>query len=218
MKKSFFILGIAFAVAASAGAQSVVEKFDENTLGWTESASDCNTGTAVIKKGVMTVKAKGDGKFMRFAGDVNGNPKSADHPTFETHCYAPLNVKRPFEVIANVKTDDLNNDRLTGMVFNYKDSGTFYAFVFNKEAVAFLRFVDNKLAGTIMQDINWGKANKGKREQTWKLVSNGDDLRFWVNDIELLKVKHMPLDFTGMGFYTIGKQTLTIDDVTFTQN
>ena len=217
MKKSFFILSMALAVAANASAQSFAETFDANTLGWTESKGDTNTGTAVINKGVMTVKAKGDGKFMRFAVDPNAAVKT-EHPAFETHCYAPLNVKLPFEMVANVKTDDLNNDRLAGVVFNYKDSGTFYAFVFNKEAVAFLRFVDYRLVGSILQDINWGKANKGKREQTWKLVSDGDALQFWVNDIELMKVKHMPLDFTGMGFYTIGKQTLTIDDVTFTQN
>ena len=37
---------------------------------------------------------------------------------FETHCYAPLDVKKPFEVIANVKIDKLANDRVCGFVFN----------------------------------------------------------------------------------------------------
>lgn len=35
--------------------------------------------------------------------------------------------------------------------------------------------------------------------------------------MEILKVKYMPLDFAGIGFYTIGKQTLVVEDVTFTQ-
>ena len=61
------------------------------------------------------------------------------------------------------------------------------------------------------------KADKGKREQKWVLKSDNDQLSFYVNDMEILNVRYMPLDFTGVGFYTIGKQTLVIDDVTFTQ-
>ena len=36
--------------------------------------------------------------------------------------------------------------------------------------------------------------------------------------MEILKVKYMPLAFSGIGFYTFGKQTLVVEDMTFTQN
>ena len=36
--------------------------------------------------------------------------------------------------------------------------------------------------------------------------------------MEILKVKYMTLDFSGIGFYTFGKQTLVVEDMTFTQN
>ena len=216
MKKFNLILGLVL-VAESASAQSFVETFDANSLGWTESAGESNAGTAIIDKGVMTIKSKGDSKFMRFYANANGNAKGFANTAFETHCYAPLDVRKPFEIVANVKMDNIDLDRQAGIIFNYRDFGNYYAFVFNKEAVSFLRFVDNHLVGSITQDIKWGKADKGKRNQTWKLISDGDVLQFFVNDMEIMKVRYMPLDFAGIGFYTLGKQTLVIDDVTFNQ-
>ena len=67
----------------------------------------------------------------------------------------------------------------------------------------------------ISQGVKWPK-NK-KINQEWKLVSDGSTLSFYVDGMEILKVKYMPLDYTGIGFYTFGKQTLIVDDITFTQ-
>lgn len=218
MKRTFISLGIIVALAATSFAQSFTETFDANSLGWTESAGESSSGTAIIDKGVMTIKSKGDSKFMRLAANLNGYAKSGENTAFETHCYAPLDVKKSFEIIANVRMDNLDLERQAGMIFNYRDFGNYYAFVFNKESVSFLRFADNRCVGSITQDIKWGKAEKGKQEQTWKLVNDNGELQFFVNDMEIIKVKYMPLDFAGIGFYTIGKQTLVVEDVTFTQN
>lgn len=217
MKRTILSVCMVAAIGLTANAQSFVETFDANSLGWTESAGESNAGTAVIDKGVMTIKSKGDSKFMRFAANMNGNAKGLENTAFETHCYAPLDVKKPFEIIANVKMDNLDLERQAGLIFNYRDFGNYYAFVFNKQSVSFLRFVDNRCVGSITQDIKWGKAEKGKQHQVWKLISDNDELQFFVNDMEIMKVRYMPLDFTGIGFYTIGKQTLIVDDVTFTQ-
>lgn len=217
MKRTILSLCMATVIGTAAYAQSFTETFDANSLGWTESAGESNSGTAIIDKGVMTIKSKGDSKFMRFAANANGSAKGFENTAFETHCYAPLDVNKPFEITANVKMDNLELDRQAGLIFNYRDFGNYYVFVFNKEAVSFLRFVDNRCVGSITQDIKWDKANKGKRDQTWKLISDNGELQFFVNDMEIMKVRYMPLDFTGIGFYTIGKQTLVVDDITFTQ-
>lgn len=217
MKKKLILLSLVVAAFGYANAQSFTETFDANSLGWTESAGESSAGTAIIDKGVMTIKSKGDSKFMRVAANLNGQSKNSENTMFETHCYAPINVQKPFEIIADVKMDNLDMERQAGMIFNYRDFGNFYAFVFNKESVSFLRFVDNKCVGSITQDIKWGKAVKGKQDQVWKLVSDGGDLQFFVDDMEIMKVKYMPLDFAGMGFYTIGKQTLVVEEVTFKQ-
>ncbi len=217
MKRTFITLCMVAAFWMGAHAQSFVESFDANSLGWTESAGESSAGTAIIDKGVMTIKSKGDSKFMRFAANFNGYAKGSENTAFETHCYAPLDVQKPFEIIANVKMDNLDMERQAGLIFNYRDFGNYYAFVFNKESISFLRFVDNRCVGSISQDIKWGKAEKGKQNQVWKLISDNGELQFFIDDMEILKVRYMPLDFSGIGFYTIGKQTLVVDDVTFTQ-
>lgn len=217
MQKSFMLMALMFVALNFMSAQTFTETFDANSLGWTESAGESNSGTAIIDKGVMTIKSKGDSKFGRLVANMNGQAKGSENTAFETHCYAPIDVHKSFEIIANVTMDNLDLERQAGMIFNYRDFGNYYAFVFNKEAITFLRFVDNRCVGSITQDIKWGKANKGKQEQVWKLINDGGELQFFVDDMEIMKVKYMPLDFTGIGFYTIGKQTLIVDDITFTQ-
>lgn len=217
MKTTILSLCMIVAVSAASFAESFVDTFDANSLGWTESAFESNKGSAVIDKGVMTIKSKGENKVAgAIVSGLSGVPtKIGENTFFETHCYAPLDVKKPFEVIANVKIDKLARDRVCGFVFNYRDGGNFYCFNFNDEMVNFTRFVDNCVAGNIMQGIKW--TNKKKLDQEWKLVYDGDVLSFYVDGMEILKVRYMPLYFSGMGFYTFGKQTLVVEDMTFTQ-
>ena len=218
MKRTFLSLCMMVVLSTISYAQSFVDTFDANSLGWTECAFESNKGSAIIDKGVLTIKSKGENKaagaiLTAMSGVAT---KVGENTFFETHCYAPLDVKKPFEVIANVKVDKLANDRVCGFVFNYKDGGNFYCFNFNDEMVNFTRYVDNRVVGNISQGIKW--PSKKNVEQVWKLVCNGDVLSFFVDDLEILKVRYMPLDFSGIGFYTFGKQTLVIDEMTFTQN
>lgn len=206
------------AVSVISLAQTIVDTFDSNSLGWTECAFESNKGSAIIDKGVMTIKSKGENKaagalLTMMSGVAT---RVGENTFFETHCYAPLDVKKPFEVIANVKIDKLANDRVCGFVFNYKDGGNFYCFNFNDEMVNFTRYEDNHVVGNITQGIKW--LTKKKLDQEWKLVCDGDLLSFYVDGMEILKVKYMPLDYSGIGFYTFGKQTLVVEDMTFTQN
>ncbi|MDE6267226.1 MAG: hypothetical protein K2M07_07755 [Muribaculaceae bacterium] len=217
MKKTFIALCMMVTVGLSSFAQSFVDTFDANSLGWTECAFESNKGSAVIDKGVLTIKSKGENKAMGaiLTGLSGVATKVGENTFFETHCYAPLDVRKPFEVIANVKIDKLANDRVCGFVFNYKDGGNFYCFNFNDEMVNFTRYVDNHVVGNITQGVKW--QNKKKLDQVWKLRCDGDVLTFYVDDMEILKVRYMPLDYTGIGFYTFGKQTLIVDEMTFTQ-
>lgn len=217
MKKFYVLCSLLASVTLASNAQTFVDTFDANSLGWTECAIESTKGSAVIDKGVMTIKSKGENRAAgALLSAMSGvSTKVGEDTFFETHCYAPLDVRKPFEVIANVKIDKLAKDKLCGFVFNYKDGGNFYSFNFNDEMVNFTRYVDNRVVGNIMQGIKWNK--KKKLDQEWKLIYDGDALSFFVDDLEILKVKYMPLDFAGIGFYTFGKQTLTIDEITFTQ-
>lgn len=177
-------------------AQSLKETFDSNSLEWTECSFGDNVGTAIIDRGVMTVKSK-------------------DVSFFETHCYAPLDIDRPFKIISRVTIDKLGSGQTVGFVFNYRDGGNFYCFSFNDEMVNFIRYVDNKVVGGISQSVRWDK--KKKTEQEWTLTSENEILSFNVNGVPILKVKYMPLEYSGVGFYVSGKQKLVVDDVEFIQ-
>ena len=114
--KHFLIFGlVVLCSAASLNAQTFKEEFEGNSLGWTESAGESNNGTAVIDKGVMTIKSKGINKFASAMVGV----QVGENTMFETHCYAPINVKKPFEVMTNVKIDKLGTDKTCGFIFNY---------------------------------------------------------------------------------------------------
>ena len=207
-----FLLGIIFV-----NAETIRDDFDANMLGWTECAYESNNGSAVIDQGVMTIKSKGENKAMgalltAFSGKAT---KVGENTFFETHCYAPINPAADFRITTDVTIDKLGSDRLVGLVFNYRDGGNFYCFTFNDDMVSFQRYVDNYVVGRISQGVKWPK--NGKMQQQWTLVKEGDELAFSVDGMEIIRVRYMPLEYSGVGFYTFGKQKLMVDDIEFVQ-
>ena len=201
MKQILIILLSLFAMSATF-AQTVKETFDSNSLDWTECPKGY-WGSTVIDKGVMTVTAK------------EHNDKTQ---AMETHCYTPLNMKRPFKITSKVtigKLDEEDNQRV-GLIFNYKDFGNYFAFMINEYNVIFTRVENNQLVGSIYQGIKWSKTRKA--EQTWVIEYNGNDLIFYIDEIPLIKVKYMEMQYSGFGFYAEGKQKFIIEDVEFVQN
>lgn len=216
MKRLIFTAAI-LAFAASAHAQTYKETFDTNSLEWTECAYKSSTGSAVIDKGVMTVKSKGELKGLGALASAAGGKsvKMRENTFFETHCYAPLDIRKPFEIEAKVNIKQLAEDRLVGMVFNYRDGGNFYCFTFNDEFVQFRRYGDNQLIGSVSQGIKW--QGKRKADMEWTLVSDGDALVFKIDGAAILTIRYMPLEYSGFGFYTFGNQELVVDEVEFRQ-
>ena len=217
MKKRDLIISGLMLAALSSQAQTFKETFDANSLEWTECAYESNSGTAVIDGGKMTITSKGENKGLGAALTVLSGIKTkvGENTFFETHCYAPLDVQKPFKIRTHVNIEKLANDRMTGLVFNYKDGGKFYCFAFNDEMVCFQRLVNNVVVGQIQQGIKW--KDKKKVDQEWELTSDGQVLTFIVDGMQILKVRYMPLEYSGFGFYTFGKQELAVDDVEFIQ-
>ena len=211
MKKSFIIILVAFVCSISISAQSIKETFDSNSLNWNECASESNEGKSVIEKGVLTITSKGANKFWSaMVGEQVGR-----YTHFTCFCYAPLNILKPFTISTNVTIGVLGDDKWVGLIFNYKDDGNFYAFVFSDDDVAFMRFKDHRLIGDIHQSVKWSK--KRKAQQNWRLESEGSLLSFFVDEMLIMKVRYMPLEYTGFGYYTFGNQKLIVDDVEFIQ-
>lgn len=212
MKRRFFMVLVVALTVLAANAQSIKETFDSNSLNWNETAESNPEGNAIIDKGVLTITSNGISKFMAAMSGVNSS-SFATH--FTCFCYAPLNMQKSFKIKSNVTIGKLDDDRLAGLIFNYKDDGTFYAFVFNETNVRFLRYVDNRLVGQITQSVKWGKTKK--MQQEWNLVYDGSTIQFTVNDLPIMKIRYMPLEYAGFGYYTLGKQKLIVDDVEFIQ-
>lgn len=211
MRKTILIGALIATMVSTSKAQSFKETFDANSLEWTESAYESNNGSAIIDKGVLTVKSKGINKGLTaLLGAQVGN-----NTFFETHCYAPLDINKPFKIRAHVNINRLGADQMAGLIFNYRDFGTFYCFAFNEEQVNFLRYENNELVGGINQGVIW--KDRKKVDQEWVLDYDGSQLKFSVDGLEVLKVRYMPLSYAGVGFYTFGKQTLIVDDIEFIQ-
>lgn len=100
-------------------AEIIVDDFESNAMGWTESAYESNNGTAIIDKGVLTITSKGENKTMgKLLTALSGVQTQVGEDTFfETHCYAPLNISNDFKITSNVLIDKLGKDRVVGFVF-----------------------------------------------------------------------------------------------------
>lgn len=217
MKKTILLGVIALGISVNANSQTFKETFDANSLEWTECAFESNSGSAIIDGGKMTIISKGENKGLGIALTALSGvaTKVGENTFFETHCYAPLDVQKPFKIRTHVNIEKLSTDRIAGLVFNYKDGGNFYCFTFNDEMVRFTRYVDNMIVGSIQQGVIW--KDKKKVDQEWELISDGQMLSFIVDGMPILKVRYMPLEYSGFGYYTFGKQELIVDDVEFIQ-
>ena len=128
--KKLILCAVLFSASVSANAQGYKETFDSNSLEWTECAYANGIGTTIINNGTMTIQSKGVRiGFSKLTGGIRADVKDATF--FETHCYAPIDVMKPFEVHALVNVKNFTDDTLVGLVFNYKDNGNFYTFSFN---------------------------------------------------------------------------------------
>ena len=215
--KKLILCAVLFSASVSANAQGYKETFDSNSLEWTECAYKNGIGTAIIDKGVMTIKSKGEKKGLSavLSATTGTAVKAGENTFFETHCYAPIDMMKPFEIQAKVNIKQLAEDRLVGLVFNYRDGGNFYAFSFNDDFVKFTRYEDNMIVGDIMQGIKW--PGKRRSDMDWHLISDGQTLIFKIDGVSILTIRHMPLQYSGFGFYTFGNQELVVDEVEIRQ-
>ncbi len=216
MKKIIlFVATISFAITLNA--QTYKETFDSNSLEWTECGTKNALGTAVIDKGFMTLKSKGEKKGLSVMTSVMAGSATTvgENTFFETHCYAPIDVQKPFSIKTKVNVKSLGIDKNVGLIFNYRDGGNFYVFSFSDESVMFIRYENYSVVGEVMQNLKLD--GKRKADMEWELISSGDKLTFKVDGTSLLNIRYMPLSYSGVGFYAYGNQELIIDEIEFIQ-
>lgn len=206
-QKILFLVVTAVVSCTSVSAQTYTETFSSNSLEWTECGYKNDRGNAIIDKGVLTINSLQNVEY-----DLKNKSYSIEKTTFESHCYAPIDVTKSFSIISDVTVK--HKDEI-GIVFNFRDFGNYYAFAMTDDYVKFLRYENGVCVGSITQGIRWKK--KLKQSQTWELRSNGSVLEFIVNDEPIMKIRYMPLSYNGFGYYTVGKCSLIVDQVVFKQ-
>lgn len=197
MRKYLSIVLLMAACVFSVKSNVVTDDFSANIYSWNEGVIDGDIGEIAIINGHLEIKSK------------------HDEVALKTHCYAPINVERDFKITAHVSINKLKDDKQVGLIFNYRDDGNFYCFSFNEYAVSFRRFENNVQVGSYHQGIKWKK--KKNIEQEWTLVKEADELAFMVDGQEIIRIRYMPLAYCGVGFYTIGKQGLSVSKIEYIQ-
>lgn len=197
MRKYLSIVLLMTACVFSVKSNVVTDDFSANVYSWNEGVIDGDIGEIAIINGHLEIKSK------------------HDEVALKTHCYAPINVEKDFKITAHVSINKLKDDKQVGLIFNYRDDGNFYCFSFNEYAVSFRRFENNVQVGSYHQGIKWKK--KKNIEQEWTLVKEADELAFMVDGQEIIRIRYMPLAYCGVGFYTIGKQGLSVSKIEYAQ-
>lgn len=203
MKKILLSIIAALAFTLPAAAQSIIEDFESNSLEWTECTIKDAPGHTIISNGELILSS------LKHEGSWN-------YDFHRAYCYAPLNNLNAFSIIANVSIRELDNQKYVGFIVNYRDDGNFYLFKITAWGVDFIRYENGKNVGDNWQRVAWSEKKNVK--QKWELRCDGETLSFFVNDMMIVKLKYMPIIYSGVGFYTDGEQKLVVEDIEFIQN
>lgn len=200
MKKAFSILLIIFAYSLCTNAQVMVDEFDTNQYGWTETTQ--RGGTAIIKDGVMRLEAKSS---------------SSVYAT----CYAPFDFNKPFSLSVDVLADKINTMPEFGLLFDFEDDQNYLEFVMYRDRAVLRRKVADQVVATKQEDL---KLEKGKNiglqiEVEYTL----NELLFRINGVKALSYRRrVPyneflLGTSGIGFIAGYGQKVSFDNLKIEQ-
>lgn len=110
------------------------DTFDSNKLGWTEISG--KDGDAVIVDGKMHIEGKKSGNSL--FGALTGTQGEPSY--IETHCYAPLDFKKDFEIKCDAYVKKISDNNTFGIILNYIDEGNYIAFIITEGQAALIRY------------------------------------------------------------------------------
>lgn len=192
------LLTLALLVLSVIAHAQFVDSFDTNKLGWTEiSGSD---GDAMIVEGKMHLEGKKSGI------SIFGSPSFV-----ETHCYAPFDYTKDFEIKCDAFVKKITDSSSFGIILDYIDEGNYIVFLITEKQAALLRFSEYKMVGRIRANIKL-KAQK-KANLKLGIKSSFQKLEFYINDMKSLECRYLPLHSNGLGFYVSGEQVVEFDEL-----
>lgn len=202
---------------------SIKEDFEANSLEWTEYTS--GNFFAEISKGSLKVSSTTAGyaatsescMVTQIVESMFAPPMPThSHRISESHCFAPIDVQKPFTVRALLKSmNQLSSTNCVGIIFNYRDAANYYCIALNPYGVRFSRYENGRLAGFEECPMVPKKINNVM--MSWELKKDGDYLIFTIEGIEFLKMRYAPIEYRGFGFFAYGGGSLMVEEVEFIQ-
>lgn len=181
-----------------------VYDFESNDLGWNEYSGQ--KGEALIKEGVLYIEGKNDGKAI-----TTETGRLIKYHFLSSTCYLPIEVARSFEIKVDVFAKKLKEDAGFGIIFNYRDDENFNFFLVTATEVKYYRFENAICTGYREDRIKF--RSKKKAEIAMHLKKAFDKVSLTVDDVMVLEIPYVDYKYQGIGFFTIGEQTITFDNL-----
>lgn len=199
-----------------AKAQVMVDDFESNQFGWTETSQ--RGGIAIIQDGVMRLESKAGTHVL-------------------ATCYAPFEYSKPFTMSVDVTVDKMPNWASmqalgsglfgngakelyfngVGLIFDYEDDGNYLLFSFCKDFSVLYRIINGMVVASKKEDL---KLPKGKNVAfTVEAEYNLNEILFKINGVRALSYRRRVakdeflLGTSGIGFITGTGQKVSFDNL-----
>lgn len=168
-----------------ANAQVMVDTFDSNQYGWTETTM--RGGLGIIKDGVLRIESKTQ--------------------MVTVTCYAPFDFNKPFTMSVDALADKISGTiKSCGLLFDYEDDRNYIKFALFDDHSVLERVVGGQVVAHKEEDLKLGKGeNVGFHVEVEYSLS---ELLFRVNGVKALTYRrrlpdgHFLLGTSGIGFYS----------------
>ena len=181
-------------------AQQITDSFDTNSLGWTEISG--KDGEALIVEGKMKMEGK---KELVSFWHPNREPS-----WIETHCYAPIDVNKNFNIKCDTYLRKIDDNGFFGIMLDYIDEGNFICFMVQDEQAYLLRYRDYVLVGRMRRNVKF--KDKKKADVKLEIKSTFNKMEFIIDGMTALDVRFIKLTSNGVGFVVYGKQKAEFDN------
>lgn len=183
-----------------------VYDFESNDLGWNEIV--VKKGEVLIKEGVLSIEGKNE---VTETGIWDSFGRIKDELFWKSTCYLPIDVKKSFVIKVDAFAKKIKEDAGFGIIFNYKDNKNFEMFCITATNVYYWRFENGTLVGDRDDRIKFQK--KKKADVSLVVEKTFDNVSFIVDDVHVLELPYVDYKYRGFGFFAIGEQTITFDNL-----
>lgn len=186
------------------GKAQLKDTFDNNSWQWKEYATD--NAKAHVIDGVLRIETK-----MK---DKNSSLRQVLDKIVEynsSYAYLPLDPSKGFTVSCEALVDKINDEKLFGLILDYKDDMNCMVFVLTEDWAFLYKLQEGKIVSKNKNQFKLPKQKKARVNIEVQYYSG--ELIFRVNDIQALKCKFIKLDSSGFGFFAFGDMKVEFDNV-----